>query len=101
LFSRLSLIVLLQFFWDGLYKGGFVGTFDVSDGNSPIHYDHIAGEAWEILAIGYHAGIGYGIGKAPWVLEGAPKCHGGKLLIPYDGGITTILDGVATRRVFA
>jgi len=29
-----------------------------------------------------------------------PKCGGGKLLIPYDGGLTTVIGNEAERRVF-
>ena len=48
----------------------------------------------------YHAGVGYGIGRVPWSLEGTLKCGGGKLLIPYDGGITSVGGIEVERRVF-
>jgi hypothetical protein len=89
---------------DVFCEGKKVGTFKLSDGDSPVHYDHVAGVAWEILAIARKATLYsmVGIGAAPFTLEGAPKCSGGKLLIPHDGGITTILNGkMVEREVFA
>ena len=89
---------------DVFCEGKAVGTFDLSDANSPIYYDKLIGnEIWKLLAAFLH-GIGYGIGDAPWTLEGPPRCAGKKLLIPYNGGLTTVVNAggecFAERRVF-
>jgi hypothetical protein len=86
---------------DVFHAGKYVGTFGVSDGNSPVHYDHVLGEFWKLL---YNPGGYSSLGGSPGMLEGAPQCRDNKVLIPFDGGITTCLrtgDDVAKeRRVF-
>jgi hypothetical protein len=85
---------------DVFCAGEFVGTFDVSDANSPIHYDHLGiGSVWLIFAAAYTASRN-DIGAMPWALEGTPKCHQNKLLIPFDGGITTCMNKIS-RRIFS
>ena len=87
---------------DVFYGGESVGTFDLSDANSPIYYDKLIGSwVWEMLSMWYKfPWERRGIGAVPWALEGAPQCGGGKLLIPHDGGITTVMGETAERRVF-
>ena len=84
---------------DVFYKGESVGTFDLNDVHSPIYYDKlIASWVWFLLAA--YPGVEYKIGNAPWVMEGPPKCGSSKLLIPYDGGITTCIGWETSRRIF-
>ena len=86
---------------DVFYRGTFVGTYKLSDANSPVYFDKLtASFVWELLGL-YHAGVGHGVGSVPWSLEGTPKCGGGKLLIPYDGGLTTVIGTESERRLFA
>ena len=80
--------------------GGSLGTFKLSDANSPIHYDHLGiGIVWLLFAEFYHRNR-YDIGTMPWTLEGTPMCRKNKLLIPFDGGITTCVDNEVRRRQF-
>ena len=44
-------------------------------------------------------GMRFDIGKIPWTLEGTPRVHRDRLLIPFDGGITTV-QGESERMVF-
>ena len=87
---------------DVFHQGEKVGTYRLSDANSPIYYDKRIGSwVWELLTIWYKAPWDRrGIGAVPWALEGTPKCGNGKLLIPYDGGLTTVMGGEAERIVF-
>jgi hypothetical protein len=86
---------------DVFCEGEFVGTFKLSDANSPIHYDHLGiGMVWLLLAAQHLGAYRYDIGAIPWTLEGTPKCHRDKLLIPFDGGITTHYNGELERRIF-
>jgi hypothetical protein len=87
---------------DVFYKGNFVGTFDLSDANSPIHYDHLGiGIVWLWMMSFRDYGWRNDIGRAPWSLEGTPKCADRKLLIPFDGGITTCVGDGFEREVFS
>ena len=83
---------------DVFYKGKCVGTFDLSDANSPIHFDRLGiGIVWLLFM---SARGPNNIGSAPWTLEGTPMCDGRKLLIPHDGGITTVVGDGFNREVF-
>ena len=85
---------------DVFHNGASVGTFNLSDANSPIYYDKLVGGwVWQLLGM-RHTSYKASVGDAPWMLEGTPKCSGSKLLIPYDGGITTVVGNTAERRVF-
>ena len=93
-------VVYPGFAVDVFYQGAMIGTFKISDANSPIYYDKLGtSQLWQLLAV-FFAGVGHGVGSALWTLEGTPVCGHGKLLIPYDGGITTVAGTVAERRVF-
>jgi hypothetical protein len=85
---------------DVFYEGMHAGTFKLSDPNSPIHFDRLGtGAIWLLRAV-RDSLIRHSLGNVPWSLEGAPQCNDGKLLIPYNGGLTTIIGNVLERRVF-
>ena len=86
---------------DVFCKGAYVGTYRLSDGNSPIHYDRLGiGKVWLLFMCHLTQGGRNDIGIAPWALEGTPRCHDGKLLLPYDGGIRTCIGTATDRMVF-
>ena len=82
---------------DVFCRGEKVGTFKLSDANSPILFDRLGiGIVWLLFAARQG---GNNIGSIPWALEGTPKCRDEKLLIPFDGGITTCLAGGEECRI--
>ena len=94
---------------DVFHQGAKIGTFNVSDANSPIPFDRLGtGAIWLLRAarestlrmFSFPGQLPHSIGNAPWSLEGAPICKGEKLLIPYNGGITTSVGADTNRRVF-
>jgi hypothetical protein len=86
---------------DVFHAGTNVGTLKLSDANSPMHFDRLGmGAIWLIRAV-RDSVVRHSIGNVPWSLEGAPVCHVGKLLIPFDGGLTTCVGDTSERRVFS
>jgi hypothetical protein len=82
---------------DVFYKGAHIGKYKLNDANSPIFNERLfPNRFWRLFAAFRN------IGSVPWVMEGSPGCAGSsKLLIPHDGGITTIIGGnVSERQLF-
>jgi hypothetical protein len=85
---------------DVFYKGEKIATQKISDFNSPIYYDHLGtSQQWLWLAM-YYSGIAYTIGTFPLALEGSPECSEHKLLILFDGGLTTCVGDQLQRQSF-